>query len=143
MKTVGNLPRCLDASRKEFRDNIIRLVEGITSDERGKSIANAVQSIEKNRQAIEEQKNAHVPNEKKITKAQENIQNNINIIKLHATRLGAKPDVLADIEKDLRTYDFQQVTLKVLKLMAQKNPGLHQRKYNQALQMVAAQQRQH
>ena len=90
-----------------------------------------------------EQVGTKVPNEKLIAKARENIQNSINNVKIHVARLGATPDVVADITNDLSNDNIQQVTLKVLKLMANKNPGLHQRKYNQALQMVAAQQKQH
>jgi len=143
MRIVATVSKCHCVTGREIMENKTFLSTHISTDEHGKFIMHAIEIIEKNKQAIMEQMDTKVPNEKLIAKARENIQNSINNVKIHVARLGATPDVVADITNDLSNDNIQQVTLKVLKLMANKNPGLYQRKYNQALQMVAAQQKQH
>jgi len=143
MRIVATVSKCHCVTGREIMENKTFLSTHISTDEHGKFIMHAIEIIAKNKQAIAEQMGTKVPNEKMIAKARENIQNSINNVKIHVARLGATPDVVADIANDLSNDNIQQVTLKVLKLMANKNPGLHQRKYNQALQMVAAQQKQH
>ena len=64
---------------------------------------------------------------------------------MHLKCLSATKELIAEVTDYLKDEDYQMVTLKVLELMAKKNPGLNQRKYTKALQIVAekAKQTQH
>lgn len=141
MKVVGNLPKCQNVARHEYRDNIAVLSAKISSDEQGKFIGRAVETIAKNKKFIADQMKSQTPNEKLLAKARENIQISIDTIKTRATNLGASEDVVVDIINDVNNDDIEQVTLKVLKLMAKKNPGLNRSKYEMALRKFAEKQK--
>ena len=87
----------------------------------------------KNKKAIAEQLESPNRNEKLIAKANENIQSCTNTIKLRLTRLGASNDVIKSVIDDIDNDNIKQALLKVLELMARKNPQVNGRIYKQAL----------
>lgn len=133
--------RSANVSHREVSDNIETLTGIASSDERGALIGNAVLLIIKNRAVIAEQQTAKTPNAKIIAKAQENIKDCIETVKTHLVRMDASDAVVATVVDYINQGDMTNATLAVLKQMAHKNPGLHERKYKQALAKVAERQR--
>lgn len=114
----------------------------ITSDEHGMYIGHSVETIINNRRMISEQCRSANPDTKKVARANENIMICMNSIKTRLTRLGANQGEIDQVIDKVNESDFQAVTLLVLELMVRKNPGMNKRKYNQALQIIAANQKQ-
>lgn len=143
MAFASNVSKSNCVSWHEIRDNVLTLSSLVSSDEQGELIEHNIKLIMKNQKVIADQQRSPKTNDKLVAKANENIQMCIETIKIRLGRLGASKDVITEAANDINNGNIPKFTLKVLELMATKNPGLHQRKYNQALQMVAAQQRQH
>lgn len=145
MTSLITVKRCIKetgidrAMNREYLDSLV------TSDEHGRYISHSVATIINNRATIMEQKSLPEPDAKKIAKAQEHVETCIDLIKIRLARLGATADEITAIVAGLNSADYQCVTLQVLKLMARKNPGMNQRKYNQALKIIASKnnQKQH
>ena len=134
-------------SDKSERDKA--LLEGLpTSDDHGASIKHNIEVINKNKEVIESQKSSSKPNAKVIARATNNIATCKVTIRQHLVQLSAKPEGTdAKIDAEINAVmdaidagDIQSVTLKVLEIMVRRNPGLHGRKYKEALAQVAAQQ---
>ena len=137
VKRCGFETKIERARERETLDNLI------TSSEQGALISTNVSTIIKNRAVLEEQATSKTPNEKLIKRSNENIQTCIGVIKTRMERLCATPDEITDVIDGINNSDYQSVTLVVLKAMARKNPGLHQKVYDQALKMVTEKSKQH
>ena len=137
VKRCGFETKIERARERETLDNLI------TSSEQGALISTNVSTIIKNRAVLEEQATSKTPNEKIISRANENIQTCIGVIKTRMERLCATPDEITAVIDGVNKSDYQSVTLVVLKAMARKNPGLHQKVYDQALKMVTEKSKQH
>lgn len=134
------LTRCLRETATERKLNKEYLNALITSDEQGEYISHNVRTIINNRNIVV--KNGVDSGSVSTTRAKENIKTCINIIKSRVERLGATPAETENIINLLNEEDYESVTLRVLELMARKNPGMHKRKYEQALRMVASERNQ-
>ena len=142
MTSLAAIRKCRSAARDYNRTAGEMLDNLITSDEHGMFIGRNVSAIISNREAIAEQTNSKNPNDRVIARSTENINTCIHVIKSRLERLGATSEDIANVVNSLNNADYQSVTLAVLKLMARKNPGMHQRKYEQALKMAADKQKQ-
>ena len=137
MTSLIAVRRCNRETMAEFARDRESLDNFITSGELGMFIGNNVSNIINNRKIIAEQEKSGNPDLKKINRANEGVQTCINVIKSRLERLGAKQDEMSAVVDDLNKADYQSVTLTVLKVMARKNPGMHQKTYEKALQVIA------
>ena len=120
------------------------LFGAISSDEHGAYIKQNIEIIAKNKKALVEIDSEKHSDAKRVAKYHENIAICKSSVREHLRKLGATPDVSDMIINCINSGDYQSVTLNVLKLMAVKNPGLNQKKYEQALKIFAAKkQNQH
>ncbi len=138
MNALRNVAKCDKVSYRETLDNAEALKGVTSSDEHGYLISYNVRLIIKNYETIAEQRAARMPSAKVITKAEQNIKNCMETIKVRMSRLGASSDEIANVIKDIEDMNVQGVTQKVLYAMARKNPGLHARKYKEFLAMTEA-----
>ena len=131
-----NLPgmrACREQETRDYRDGTEILSGLASSTELGLLIEHNIKTIIKNKKAIAEQLESPNRNEKLIAKANENIQSCTNTIKLRLTRLDASNDVIKSVIDDIDNDNIEQALLKVLELMARKNPQVNGRIYKQAL----------
>ena len=140
-----NIKKCDKTSYNEVLGNIEALMGATSSDEHGAYIKQKIETILDNKRVLAEESTRLNPNAGRIARYNANIANCIDSIGVHLKCLGATKELIAEVTDYLKDEDYQMVTLKVLELMAKKNPGLNQRKYTKALQMVAekAKQTQH
>lgn len=124
---------------REIRTNGELLLGIPTSDEHGQLIAHNIEVIEKNKKTIKNQLSSAKPNEKLIARAKDNIATCKETITTRLTLMGATLEEISVVTSGIDANDIQSVTVEVLKVMARKNPGLHERKYKQALAMVEKQ----
>ena len=139
LRTLGRCKREMYVERLLDRESLNALN---SSDEDGKYIGHSVETIIANLNAIKEQQNSKEPDTKKINRAKENIELCKTTIKTRLSHLGATPDDVKTVFNCLDKCDYQQVTLKVLEVMKRKNPGLHTRKYEEALALIEAKKQQ-
>ena len=137
MTSVIAVRRCYRESSAEFALDRESLDALTTSSELGAFIGQNVNNIINNRKVIAEQQQSANPDTKKISRANEGVQTCINVIKSRLARLGAVQSEISAVVDSLNNADYQSVTLMVLKVMARKNPGMHKKTYEKALQMIA------
>ena len=133
MTALINVAKCRRATLNEIAKNK-ECLNGLNSTgDHGQMITHNIENIIENKQAIAEQRKAAHPDMQKIAHFEKNVQLCLDSIGTRLKRLGAKPDEVAKITDDIKNNTLQLVTLAVLKLMAAKNPGMYQRKYDAAL----------
>ena len=139
MNVLVAVGRCRHECRMERIVDRECLESLISSSDDGMYIGHSVSTIIDNLNAIKEQQDSGKPDTKKVSRAKENIEMCKTTIKTRMTHLRATPDEVKAVYDYLDKRDYQQLTLKVLEVMKRKNPGLHTRKYNEALAMIEAQ----
>ena len=137
MSGLVNIKKCLEESAQQKIVDTETLTALLSSDEIGVHIEKNVQMIVRNKQAIAETKASKTPNAKLAEKFNANINICIDSIKTYLAKLGATPAEINKVVEDVNACNYQLVTLEVLRLMARKNPGINQRKYDQALKIIA------
>ena len=135
------MTKCDHMSYGQTKENIESLQGFTSSDEHGAMIANSVRLILKNKEVIAEQQKLKKPDARLVARANENIKNCIETIKIRMKRLGASDTLVERVISYVEKGDTQNVTLLVLEQMAHRNPGLNQHKYKQALAIVAGRQK--
>jgi len=142
MHSLKNIPKSGALSHFEIACDKECLQGLVTTGEHGQLIGNAVQLIIKNAETISEQYAARERNYAIIAKAESNIRDCIRTIETRLERLGAPKEDIATIIANIDAGKIDVATADVLKWMAHKNPGLYQRKYNQALAAIQSKQLQ-
>lgn len=143
MITLMNMEKCyhVTAQKKAADAEILKAM--LSSDDHGIYIHKNIETIIRNKLAMNEECAAKKPDKARIARYNSNIDVCISSVKSHLMKLGGTQQNIDEIVKYIKEEDYKQTTLSVLKLMARKNPGLNQRKYDMALQMVANSQKQH
>ena len=133
--TLINIRKSYSVASQKRRHDREALDGALTSDEHGASIKQNVETIIENRRAMED----NAANAGLVARYKANIATCISSVRSHMAKLNASTADIDEVAKCINDGDFRQASLLVLKAMAKKNPGLHQRKYDAALKMRAAQ----
>ena len=137
MITLTNIAKCHKVAARTKADDMEILGSVVTSDDRGLSIKKNIDLIVRNKMAIDTENAKEQPDTTRIAKFNENISTCMESVRFHAMKLGANQNTVEKIVNAINEGDFSLVTVKVLELMAKRNPGLNQKKYQQALQMIS------